>query len=487
MSCEQRGHGNTVSGSKRVTVDQAAWRDAQAAAARLRAVNRELPGMVEALRRQQEAQRREQDARIEQAAAQARARQDALAQSLAGLSEQTSKMHARLARRLEDRTERLRREARDQSAQLREETRLALSEQEARLQADLAAEREERARDHQRLQEGLSELRQDRDRAGVIARALVADDRILYEALDADLPHEQFAPGRLAELRPRLLLAEESLASGLSEAAAAQAQELCLQLTALRTEIEFRAQDWQRARETALQEVARLRGEISSSASVQAIDQAGALLEGVSLDVNFWSGGELSELEGEVAEVTRRAEAAGDPPTTEELRAMTERDLPELDARLTAIIARAGARHIGSQVRVNLAELVVETLEGVTGYLWDGEGTYAGDDQRREFYAKLRHPDTSEIVVEIAPDESGEAYLLRVLSREAGEPDESERVKRVHDLTDSLRGLGLEVGSPVAEPGEPDPASFDLAALRRSAPSPQVALSGDAGRRGPPG
>src|SRR5450755_865872 len=104
MSCEQRGHGNAVSGTKRVTVDQAAWRDAQAAAARLRAVNRELPAMVASLRRQQEAQRREQDARMERAAAQARARADTLERSLAGLSEQTRKMQARLTRRLEERT-----------------------------------------------------------------------------------------------------------------------------------------------------------------------------------------------------------------------------------------------------------------------------------------------------------------------------------------------------------------------------------------------
>jgi hypothetical protein len=482
MSCEQRGHGNAVSGTKRVTVDQAAWRDAQASAARLRAVNRELPAMVASLRRQQEAQRREQDARMEQAAAQARARADALERSLAGLSDQTRKMQARLTRRLEERTERLRREARQAAAQLREETQQALGEQEARLQADLAAEREERERDSRLLQEGLSELREERDRAGLIARALVADDRILYDGIDAGLPHEQFAPGRLAELRPRLALAEESLASGMSEAAAAQAQELRLQLTALRTEIEFRAQDWEKAQEITLKEIARLRGEISSSARVQAIDRAGAPLDGISLDVDFWSGGELAELERAVSAVTQRAEAADNPPTTEELRAMTERDLPELDAQLTSIITRAGTRHIGSQVRVNLAEMVVETLEGATGYILDGEGIYAGEDQRREFYAKLRHPDSSEIVVEIAPDESGEAYLLRVMSREAGEPDESERVQRIHDLTGSLRDLGLDVGAPAAEQGEPDPASFDLGALRRS-PPPQVAASGGGARR----
>ena len=47
-----------MSGAKRVTVDQGAWQQAQQAAARLRQVNRELPGMIESLRREQEAQLR---------------------------------------------------------------------------------------------------------------------------------------------------------------------------------------------------------------------------------------------------------------------------------------------------------------------------------------------------------------------------------------------------------------------------------------------
>jgi hypothetical protein len=476
MSCEQRGHGNAVSGAKRVTVDQAAWRQAQSAAARLRDVNRELPGMVETLRRQQEAQRRQQEALIQQAAAEARARQDALEQSLAGLSERTSKMQASLARRLQARTERLWREVQDQKAELREETRQALENQEARLQADLAAEREQRELDAQELRAELSELRLDRDRAGAVARVLVADDRVLYDGIDATVPHQQFAPGRLAELRPRLLLAEQSLADGLSEAAVAQAHELNLQLCALRTEVAIRAQDWRAAQVTAIGAIRILQDQLTNYASVRPTDAAGAVLDDASVDVDFWSDGELTALRREADALAQRVASADDPPTTEELRAMARRDVPELDARLTAAVAHAGARRYASQVRVNLAEVVVETLADATGFVWDGEATYAGEDQRREFYAKLLHPDDSEIVVEVAPDESGEGYLVRVLSKEAGRPDESERVERVHAVIDRLRDRGLDVGAPAAEPGEPDPGLFDLRSLGRKAPAREFAV-----------
>jgi hypothetical protein len=111
--------------------------------------------------------------------------------------------------------------------------------------------------------------------------------------------------------------------------------------------------------------------------------------------------------------------------------------------------------------------MVVGVLEQSAGYAWDGEATYAGEDQRGAFYSKLRHPDDSEIVVEVAPDDDGKSCVLRILSFETGQPDDSERVRRAHAVADSLRAQGLQTGDPSAEQEVPDRKYTDFEQLRR--------------------
>ena len=92
MSCWQRGHG-AVSGKKRITVDEDAWREAMRKANRLRDVERELPGMIAAVQQAQE-----QQAARDRAAMQAR--QDELTKRLASLSEQARQLEKSTTRRI---------------------------------------------------------------------------------------------------------------------------------------------------------------------------------------------------------------------------------------------------------------------------------------------------------------------------------------------------------------------------------------------------
>ena len=110
---------------------------------------------------------------------------------------------------------------------------------------------------------------------------------------------------------------------------------------------------------------------------------------------------------------------------------------------------------------MNLAAHVVEVLEGTTGYDLEGEPIFAGDDQRQAFYSKLKDADDSEIVVEVAPDETGKSCVIRVLSYENGTPNEYLRGARARAIAASLGEQGL-AGTTAAEPGEPDPTYKDF-------------------------
>jgi hypothetical protein len=465
MSCWAKGHG--MSGVKRITVDANDWARVQQAASRLRDVNRELPGMLEAVRR-------ENQTAIDRAAAEVRTRQDAFDQALTGLSEQTREIEARTRQRIRAQETRLRSELRDTASQLRQETRADLEEQERRFAEGLARERQERARETRELRDELAGIRNDRDRARSAAATLIADSRLMRDAIDKELPHERFAPGRLAEVSSRLDFAEDNASQGRGEAALAQAQEIYLQLSELRAEVELRDQEWQAARLMAGRAVTLLQQQISVNTTPDAVDENGEKIDGYQLNVDFWSEGQLAELSQAAAELAARLTDMGRPPSVAELREITGRAAQggELDEKLTGIVSVAQARQIASQVRANLAELVVNTLEETAGYSWEeGQAIYAGSDERRAFYSKLRHLDDSEIVVEVTPDETGKSCTLRILSYDVGLPDEEERVRRAHAVADSLRAHGLQAGLPAADMEQPDPRLTDFDALRKQAAS----------------
>lgn len=452
-----------MSGAKRVTVDQGAWQQAQRAAARLREVNRELPGMIESLRR-------EQEAATERITTQFRARQDAFDRQLTGLSDQAKRLEAETSRRIRANADKLRRQVRGALDAARQETRASLEEQERRFQEELERERQDRREETRALWDEVQAVRQDRDRALALAASLIADSRQLRDAIDRNVPHQRFAPGRLADLSRRLDLAEGNIAQGFGESALSQAQAVFMELDDLRAEVELREQEWQLARMEASSAVTVLTEQIRLSTSPDVIGEDGSPIEGVTLDVDFWSEGKLAELRTAATALADRVAAEDDPPTLAELRQIAGTDVPELDARLTEVVACAQASLWASQVRANLAELVVTTLEETTGYSWEeGQAIYASDDQRRAFYSKLRHLDDSEIVVEVAPDEAGKSCVLRILSYDKGTPDEEERVRRAHAVVESLREQGLEVGVPTAERDEPDIRLTDFDRLRQPA------------------
>lgn len=449
-----------MSGVKRITVDEQQWSQAQQAAERLRQVNRELPGMIEALRR-------EQQAAADRVAAQLTARQDAFDRALSGLSEQARRIEARASQRLRAQAAQLR-EVKETAEHERRETRDALEDQERRFQQGLARERQERERQVQELRDQVAAIGGDRERAVALAATLTADGQRLAAAIASEQPHERYAPGRLAELTSRLAIAQDNVRARLGEAALAQAQEVYLRLSELRAEVELRDREWHEAWLGADHAVTMLREQIRVNASPPAFDETGAVAEGFSLDVDYWSEGELSRLEATAVRLTATLADPARAASAAELRHIAEHEVPELDQALTGVVALAQARQLASQVRANIAEIVVTALEETTGYAWEeGQAIYASGDQRRAFYSKLRHLDDSEIVVEVAPDGDGESCVLRIISYDAGVPDDEERVRRAHAVAATLREHGLQAGLPAADGQEADPRLADFDALRR--------------------
>jgi hypothetical protein len=446
-----------VSGKKRITVDEDAWRDAMAKAKQLRTVQREMPQLLAAVQRAQE-----QQARRDREALQAT--QDELSRKLSKLSAQTRQIEESTTRRINAATATIMNETRKANEDLRSETRHLIEQQEQRFTAAMGAEREERKRDVAALQREIEHDRAVRADVLATARSVVSDARVLHDAIGSTLPHERFAPGRLDRLGRTLVLAEANVAAGTAEAALSTAQELFLDLGDLRAEVQLKEAEWRAAHLTAVTVVTALIERISDSERITVVDdEAGVSAE---LDVDFWSDGELSKIKATAGRLSARLADETDPPPLAELAEMSERTAASLEKSLSEAIALAQARQWASQVRVNVAEHVVNVLEQTAGYDLEGEPIFAGEDQRAAFYSKLKSADDSEIVVEVAPDETGKSCVIRVLSYEAGTPNEYLRGARARAIAASLGAQGL-AGTPNAEPGEPDPVFKDFDRLRR--------------------
>ena len=444
-----------MSGKKRIMVDEDAWRAAQGHAQRLLSVQRELPGMLDAVRRAHEAQ-------AARDAAEMHARHAELEQALAGLSKEARLREEATSQRIAETTEEIM--AQVGAAEQRAQAGTAALDQ--RLSAEIARERAERRRDFDELRADLDELHADQHRSAAAAATALADARVLHDAIAAGLPHERFAPGRLADIEQLLMTAQLDAARGDSQAALSTVRTVDQQLGQLRVEVEFKDARWRAAHLHALDEVTQLLRQIQGHQRLDVGDDT----EPAELDVDFWSEGRLTALRADAEVLLARVNEVAQPPSQAELERIAEHDVVALHERLTGIVTDAIARQYVSQARVNLAETVVGALEETAGYLWqEGDATYAGGDEREAFYAKLRNPtnEGDEIVVEVAPDADGKSNVLRILSYE-NSPDENGRIERAQALARGLRQRGLRVGDVTDEPGEPDPALTDFARLREA-------------------
>jgi hypothetical protein len=428
-----------VSGAKTISVDRGAWNRAQSSARELATVRREMPRMLDNVRRQSQADTRRMVAPIAR-------RQAATERRLKRLSDHT--------RRLEQETDA---RLRDQAAQIhgvREEAR----REARRLDREIRQERAERRRQ-------IDDLVERRERASALTRAFLADSRVMAEEIST-LPHERFAPGRLAVLEGRLAGTTQTAAEVDAAYALGSAQDLYYDLSDLRLEVQQAEQEWLAARREALETLRRADARIEQFAKTPMLDENGAEIPDVVLDLDFWTDGCLTTLRDEVRRDTEALADDGCPLSVEELREVIQKHAPAYEQRLDELLERGATRMYASQERYNVAEKIADAL-GAEGYDLVKD-VYEGDDHRWSHFTRLRHlAGEGDIVVEVAP-EGDTGMSIKLLSYDT-DPAESRRVERAANMLAKLREEGVPVGAPVDRGTEPTPeeADFDLIQKRR--------------------
>lgn len=449
-----------MSGERRVTVniDRAEYQRLHTSEHQLRAMRQDLPELLKNAQRQAKTdlQRRlkpleDRQQRFNQAVNQ-------LHEDVRDFERATAEQLGRQHREFHQSVQQVRGEVHDlarqtaqQFAQQREEFNHKLQQQRRQLEQKI-----------QSVEGRVGDIEKREQHRQHMAQAWLGAAQLAHDQINANPRHQQFVPGKLQEQTQAIRLAQGNLDQGASEAALAQAQEAAHRLSNLLLELQQKEEEWQLWRSAAQGSAHTILALAERNRKAVAFDTEGKELD-EPVDVDYWTKGKLKNCEQEITAIIQQVENEQTPLSTEDLRQLAEQRLPQLDQRLDDIVLEARAELLGSQVRINIADLVVQALEE-QGFEIDG-GIYEGKDTRSGFVAKVTHLDGGEVSVCVNPvDGQPGRNTLSINSYDVAHLNPDELENRQEEIYQVLREQGLDIADSVCLP-QPDPALRDLQAV----------------------
>lgn len=273
----------------------------------------------------------------------------------------------------------------------------------------------------------------------------ISSAQVLCEFISGHYDPRFTNPGQLESLAARLNQSQQNLDYGLDEAALVSAQEVYARCSDLRIDLEKRQSEWEILYSTARQQTRQLLALAGHSSPCHALDIEGKELP-VQIDVDFWTSGDLAKLMGGLQENLEKIDQNRAQWSSSDLKKYLQDTLPEIRAALDNIVYQARLRVLSSQLRINIADVVVQAL--ATQGFEIQESLYSNDDMRKSFSARLRNLEGSEVIVKISPVQ-GEAGQnnLHLHSLDAAQRTEHELHQRALEISKALRQYGLQVSS----------------------------------------
>ncbi|GAA4258542.1 coiled-coil domain-containing protein [Dactylosporangium darangshiense] len=376
-------------------------------------------------------------------------RQQDFARSLAGLSERAAAFE------------------RDTTARLAAQ-QAQMNADKAYLEAAITQEREIRARQVAALQSEVDAIKDTAQREQEAAQAWLADADALHGAIRTHLPHERFAPGEVSAVDAELQTARTNLASGFAGPALGLAQGGFHRLTEIRGRVELLEHQWRQVQADARERLLTVRALAERNRTRPGITDDDRELPDVTIDVNALTDGAVTAAEKRIE--ARLAEVENLGTSVERLRAVTA-EADAIEAAITDAVRAANVAHLATQARADLARNIVGTLQR-NGYGRPREMTYEGDDQRNALFVKLRHPDGSTIVVEVAPTPAPSPLAapgihMTIHSFDVDTTSSETRDERMREIVDELRAEGNDVHAGQFTAEEPDRRVLDFDRLRK--------------------
>lgn len=310
--------------------------------------------------------------------------------------------------------------------------------------------RKQREKDRAELQAGLDAIKEREQSHREQALFWVSQAEVFFADIE-QYRHELFTPNQLSRLRTHLAQVQQDIQSEAYQSAIASARNVFNQAVDLKERVVQAEIEWAHYHTQLQQAFADLRSELYYHQTMQFIIDTDAGEERLDARIDYWSGGLLSSIAAVVDQISEVMAQINDVPTAE-LIAMLER-IKELRDLLDKARERAKEALISSQMRAEMASTMAEHLQ-MAGWEFVGY-TYEGNEMNAALHIKFRDNMGNEIVTVISPqDFLGElCNNMQVNFFDPFNNDENMRGIWVDGILESLRGVGLNVGKPITQPG----------------------------------
>ncbi len=268
------------------------------------------------------------------------------------------------------------------------------------------------------------------------------DIQLLTNYIYSEYPPELVEEFQVAQVLRQARLAERNFEDGFYEAAITIFQQVFFQLSNLRTEIETQLNQRSLLIHSMTDQLSLLMQRCVDLQKIHPIDLSGEELDEW-IDVDYWTGQALRQLFEEVKALRTELHRAGLLRPVNQLQQLSDEKLPEFTDRLGWIVNEARRNALNSQLRFNIAQLVL--LAVMSQGFKPQQGAYDEDDYRQGYIAKAASADGSEIIIKVDPGENFENDL-HLMANYRGLLNEAEVKHRSLEVFQSLQAFGLNVG-----------------------------------------
>ncbi|MEN6410493.1 MAG: hypothetical protein ABFD44_12365, partial [Anaerolineaceae bacterium] len=308
---------------------------------------------------------------------------------------------------------------------------------------NLTAEQEYRASQIQGIQ---TQLENEITNRGQLLE--VAADWLQSGNLMADfLQNTYHIPSHLQELfmqaNQALNFAAANLAAGAAEASLVQAQNAYQRYSNLRIQLDQEEMANMQLRSIVMGELLKFSRLLDDSSLLPAIDLQGNELPQM-IDIDWWCQGEYSKLRLDVNDSLSVIQDPTQDINDAALDEILNHSLPRWVDTLDEMVMRARQLVLGSQLRINIADVVIQALEDEGFALQRGE--YQHSDMRTAYHARVSNLAGNEVLIHVLPTlEDPTQNELHLENKDKAWISETELKQRAVEVASALNRRGLDV------------------------------------------
>jgi hypothetical protein len=259
------------------------------------------------------------------------------------------------------------------------------------------------------VEQQFARIAAQRQNASQLAGQWLEDARTILDYIEQHQRHQQFAPGELDLLKGEWAMSRRNLDGGHEQAAIATGQTLYGKALKLQAEIEFLQQEWDTWYGEALTLTRAQLAAVEVQEAARWVFETDQGTQELDAEIDYWSDGALSTLKSRLTDSLSRLEQGATSLTLADLKAEVEANRP-VQAELEQLVTQAKEQLIASQLRVNIAEDVLNELEAegwrLQEHVWQGQDADAGKGWKNAYHLKLQNQGGDEMITIVLPEES---------------------------------------------------------------------------------